>query len=413
MVDLRAASQRYLLGIWMLIGVLTPVGGFLGARGFAPAVGVAGLLLLGCLRPKGRDWIGFGLLALLAAWAFVSNLWSPAPGLHIHTLKDLEGFTGLHMAQQIVLSGAFVMSAAAMTRETARTAIRWLGGGLLVLAAILVEEGISQASLYQQVQPLIHETVRPDIAVRNVAQGGYVLAILLWPAAAAFWRGGAKPAAIFLIAAVIFSTFMLRGDSPTLAMAASAVVFAAVLKFGRPAVIVLLALTALYWLTTPMGMLLLQKFGVFDRLHGHLPLSWDRRLEIWTFTLARWLEDPFLGWGLDASRTFPHFIPLHPHDGALQMWFELGAPGAVLAAAFFGFLFWRIGEAAGERVFAATACATITVYLVIGAISFSLWQEWWVCLGAFALAACLALKRFIGETPAGPEAVAPESAGTD
>jgi O-antigen ligase len=391
-----AGGQRYLLGIWIAMSVLTPIIGWGGTRGFAPAIGVMGLLCLPLAKPARKDWIGLGLAGALALWACVSSFWSPADVLHgVHSLKELERFTGVHMALQVALSGAFVIAAARLDPEPAERSLRWLGFGLLALAFILVVEGLTQATIYQRVQAAFGVVTRPDLAVRNVAVAGYVVAALLWPVGVALWRERRRLMVGCLVLAVAFSAVFLRGDAPSLAVLISAVVFLAVFKIGRPAILALAALAALYFLATPWAMLALEKAGVFAIARDHLPASWGARLDIWSFTNGKMLEDPLRGWGLDASRMFPNYIHLHPHNGAVQIWFELGALGAALAAAFWAFIFWRISEEADQRLFAATACATATVYLVIGAISFSLWQEWWICLGAFAMAACVVLKRFV------------------
>jgi O-antigen ligase len=164
-------------------------------------------------------------------------------------------------------------------------------------------------------------------------------------------------------------------------------------------VIAVAVLCAAYWLLTPLAMLAMQSGGVFARLHAHLPASWGQRLDIWSFAADHWLQHPLRGWGIDASRAFGDSILLHPHDGALQAWFELGAPGALLCAGFWTLLFLRIDATGPDRTFAAVACATGTVYLAIGAVSFGLWQEWWLCLGALALASCLALGRTLTPQP--------------
>jgi O-antigen ligase len=396
LLQTEAGRQRYLLGIWMAMGVLTPIIGWAGTRGYAPAIAVMGLLCLPIARPTGRDWIGLGLAGALTLWACVSSLWSPADVLHgVHSLKELERFTGVHMALQAALCGAFVIAAARLNPEPAERSLRWLGFGMLALAAILVVEGLTQAAVYQRVQAALGDPTRPDLAVRNVAVAGYIVAVLLWPVCVALWRERRRLMVGCLVGVVAFSTVFLRGDAPTLAVVISAVVFAVVLKLGRPAIVALAALAALYFLALPWAMLAAEKAGLFAAIRDHLPASWGARLDIWSFTNGKMLEDPLRGWGIDASRMFPGYIHLHPHDGAVQVWFELGALGAILGAAFWGFIFWRISEAAEQRLFAATACATATVYLVIGAISFSLWQEWWVCLGAFAMGACVVLKRFV------------------
>ena len=387
-----ADGQRYLRGLWIGIALITPVIGWLGARGFAPTLGVMGALSLGYLKPRGTDWIGFGLLALLIAWSAASMSWSPASNVVVHSGKDFGRLTVLHMALQLLLSGAFVMAAARMRRRTAQTGIRWLGYGLLALAAVLVVESVEQAEIFKRVQGLIGKAVRPDIAVVNVSQGSYALVTLMWPAAVAMGLRKRRLWSVFLAAAVVLSTILLHGDSPSLALLLASLVFSAVFVLGRAAIAVLGGLASAYWLGAPAGVLGLMSAGVFQSLHGRLPPSWDARLNIWTFTVGQWLRHPFLGRGMDASRAFPHLIPLHPHDAALQVWFELGAPGALIMAAFWLLLFWRILKTAHDRLFAATACATATTYLTIGAISFGVWQEWWIALGAFALAACIALR---------------------
>ncbi len=413
---MKLGGQRYLLGIWIAISMLTPAFGWLGARGFAPGIALMGLLTLGYLKPRGRDAIGFSLLALVVVWAEASAWWSAAPNLQPHSLKDISRMTYLHMGYQLALAGAFVISARALSAETAHAALRWVSGGLIALALILVVEGLTQAAVYQRMQGVITPLVRPDLAVRNVALGGYVLAALIWPVGAALARekrASAYAAILLLAGTVVYSTFVLRGDSPTVACVIGALAFGLVYCFGRPAVLALLGATTVYWLLTPWIVHGLDVAGVLGRIDGHLPASWDRRLEVWSFATGRWGEDPFLGLGLDSSRAYPGYIPLHPHDGAIQIWMELGVAGAVLAAAFWGLMFWRIAERAGERLWAATASATATVYLVIGAISFGLWQEWWICLGGLALAACVALGRFSGQDRAAWDPLARGSAQAD
>ena len=94
-------------------------------------------------------------------------------------------------------------------------------------------------------------------------------------------------------------------------------------------------------------------------------------------------------WGIDASRTFGLAIPLHTHNAALQLWLELGSVGAALAAAFFAWIVYRIVAWTGvNRRDGAMAAATLVSYLVIGGLSFGIWQEWWLALGAIAAIAC-------------------------
>jgi O-antigen ligase len=95
---------------------------------------------------------------------------------------------------------------------------------------------------------------------------------------------------------------------------------------------------------------------------------------------------------LDASRLLPPPVSLHPHNGPLQIWLELGAHGAVLAALVWWALFDLCARAArNDRPGGAAAGGAATAYFVIGALSFGVWQEWWLGLGAVTAAVCAAV----------------------
>jgi O-antigen ligase len=91
---------------------------------------------------------------------------------------------------------------------------------------------------------------------------------------------------------------------------------------------------------------------------------------------------------------WPNVIPLHPHNAALQLWFELGVVGAVLATLFWVWLWARIGAVAEDsRTDAGIAAAVAVAYLTIGALSFGVWQEWWLALGVLGAAVCLVFNQ--------------------
>jgi O-antigen ligase len=384
---------RYLLGVWILLAVLTPLSAFLGARGFAPEVGLAGLLCLPLVRLRATDLTGLLLFALLVAWAVVSAFWSPSP--LPHDIKSFSRFTGLHLFQQLLFSGALIVTARTLPPAYARKAIAWMGGGLLVLTAVVLFESLTDARLLSALQDLVGQKSNiTHWALRTVAQGGYVLVMLFWPVAAGLWAGGRRKLAIAFAVGAVLAPALLHVAAPVAALASSAVLFGLVVWLGRPAALAGMVLAAGQSLAIPWLMRGLAEDGLFQALRGRLPPSWAARVDIWTFTSQRMAEKPWLGWGLDASRMFKGHIPLHPHDAPLQVWFELGALGAILGAMIWGFIFWRYAEAArSRRLYAAAGCATAWCAMIIGAFSFSQWQEWWICLVALAFAACAVLAR--------------------
>jgi O-antigen ligase len=190
-------------------------------------------------------------------------------------------------------------------------------------------------------------------------------------------------------------------SSPLLGFLLGAAAWAAVRRWGRAAVRVTIGLVAAGYLLAPFAVVAAVRTGLFAQLHKIAPLSWDIRLDIWAFAAAKALEHPLRGHGLDAARAFPGAIPLHTHDAPIQLWLELGLPGAALAAAFFGWVLWRIGEmATTQRDQSAVAAATTVCFVSISALSFGVWQEWWLALGCLALIACRVERRGWTGSPA-------------
>jgi O-antigen ligase len=104
------------------------------------------------------------------------------------------------------------------------------------------------------------------------------------------------------------------------------------------------------------------------------------RLGYWSHAID-WIKlRPLQGWGLEASRMFGPGIVLHPHNNPLQVWLELGAIGAITAAAFWGVVLSRLARPWSNMTAAASA-ACCSVYLLFG-VNFGVWQEWWLALGA-------------------------------
>jgi O-antigen ligase len=400
---MAAAStrNRYLFGVWIMLAILTPLSGFLGARGFAPEVGIAGLLCVPLARPRDTEIAGLILFALLAEWALISAFWSPAP--LPHDLHSLGRFTGLHVAQQVVYCGALIVTARTLPSPLAARALKWMAVGLLLLATILLFESLTDALARKTVERLAGQKPS-DIThweLRAVAQGGYAMAALFWPVSMALAAQRRRLMLAAFIVLCLADLVLLDISALILSLLISAVVFFLARWRGRIVALACMAVAVLQTLLVPWLLLWMSRSGLSASLAPHLPKSWSARLRIWDFASTHMAQKPLFGWGLDSSRTFGNRIPLHPHDAALQLWFELGVPGALIGAAIWGFVFWRLVKAAPDRPrFAATGCAVGTVCLTIGAFSFGLWQEWWLCLMALAFAACVVLGRQMDEEPA-------------
>ncbi len=158
--------------------------------------------------------------------------------------------------------------------------------------------------------------------------------------------------------------------------------------FGRRAVVFVGSLCIAVILSAPLlpfGPLSPQSWLVAGEW---LKLSAIHRLYIWHFVAERVWERPLFGWGFDASRHVPGgdamtpinvpSLSLHPHSVALQIWLELGAVGAIVAALLIAVIVRQIARPDADRFTQATATAALAASFAVASLSFGIWQSWWV-----------------------------------
>jgi O-antigen ligase len=389
-VEQEDRPTRWREAVFIGVAVLTPPVYYLSHVALAVVVALGGLLCLPLIPRSRKPILGLAVLLALACWAAASTTWSIYREPTGVTEVSIEDMTALKMLLELGLYGAFVSVAAGFSGVSARRATLAFSVAMIVLAALFLVEGLSGARIYAWLRALADQPVEPIIAERDVKRLAYLLAVLFWPVC--IWLEGRRLwwAAVAVGAATVAGAVLLGGEAAAAALMVSAVVFFLVRRFGRPALWACLAGTVAYFLLTPLLVHAFIAPGIEAGLAADPErLSWAIRLDIWRYAAERILDRPFLGWGLDASRMFPPPIQLHPHNGALQIWLELGAVGAGLAALFWAWLFGRLDRAEqADRPMAAAAAATSTAYLIIGALSFGVWQEWWIALGALAAAVC-------------------------
>lgn len=340
-------------------------------------------LLQGLVRkPSPGAW----LLLAFAAWVVLSAAWSPYPA----------AAQAAKLAALVPLGLVF----AAAARDG--PASRWtLAGGLaafVVLSAALTVEAALGMPLNRAAQP---EADLFELG-RNLSRGAIVLLALSWPAAAWLLAGGGLPrAALAVLVLAAGAALSLPFDqlAHVAAVAAGLLAFALACLAPRASVLIASWGFAAWALAAPfVTPFVLSRPGLVERL----PDSWAVRAGIWEYVCARILEQPWIGHGLDASRAVTdrmhvrgldiRTVPLHPHSASLQVWYETGAVGALLAASALFFGGWAIARAASEnRVGAAAAAATIASLGVIANVSYGAWQEWWIATMLVAAALVVAL----------------------
>jgi O-antigen ligase len=401
--DLRSG---WAFGLVLMAAALTGPVGYLGQNAYAAVAGLAGIASLPFIGVRRAPMPSIAILLALALWAVVSMAWSVDLPIHpdFHRYKAVESLTAVKLVLELGLYGAFVFLAREAPPSRAGLVMAAMVIGLGVITAMMAIDAVSGAALHRALRLSAHAANKPEIVQRNAGRGCFTVALLFWPAAMWLRRTGRTPIAVLLALGLVIASVGLHVDSPVVALVLGGAVLYAVQTWGRAAAWTLMALTILYIALIPAFFIYTGPW--LPHIHadqGVAKASWGIRLDIWRFTAGKIVQQPFRGWGVDASRVWDE-IPLHPHNAALQLWFELGGVGAAIGAVFWGYVWARIGRLAeqdrrGAGVFAAVAVA----YLSIGGLSFGVWQEWWLALGAIAVVICRIFYLAVADWPEGAE----------
>ncbi len=289
----------------------------------------AGLVLLarppvGCLRHARSA--PAAIFAVAAGLGSVSAAWSPDP---LRSLDQAARLAGLFVA-------ALAMAAAAGHVSAPRRLASFLLAGFVVA---LVMATVDLATYGALSKPFSDRVYQP--AWLN--QASVAFAILLLPTSAAVIAAGARLPGLLLAGRRRRDDLSSSPEPRQRRRSPPGCRLRSFAGAGVPAVAWAAAvLSVLVVVTAPLTFARLDRVSGVVHTADEVKLSAGHRLLIWSFVGDRIAEHPLRGWGLDSSRAIPGgrdpirpdetWLPLHPHNAPLQLWLELGVPGAVLFA---------------------------------------------------------------------------------
>ena len=348
----------------LVILALLAVAGMLGARGVRLAI------------PRLVTRRLAAVLGALVLWMFIAALRAPNPGDSVSLWLSI---VLIFLGGLMLLAGSRVMDAG--DRRRLSTAIVAAGVFYVVLIAFEVATGNALTEWFQG-----------GLYGEPLNRGAAVLALFAWPFALAAHRRFGAVAGLAALVVSMAALLFLTLETAKLAGIIGITAFAAVWLAPRPALLAMAVLAAVFTLAVP----LLPDFAgdplrFYNPVAPDLPTTVIHRLLIWQFVAERIGEAPWLGWGLDAARSLPGgdraffsaqavALPLHPHNGALQVWVELGVPGALLGAGLIAAVLTSLWRANLSRLATAGGAALFSAYYVLGGLSFGVWQNWWLVL---------------------------------
>ncbi|MGH6619576.1 MAG: O-antigen ligase family protein, partial [Alphaproteobacteria bacterium] len=331
-------------------------------------------------------------LALLLAWSLLSASWSIDPG---HSLARFA-----RLALTVAAGVLLCQLAASLASADRRDVARWLAAGVLLASAFV---GFRQTWLQLCPAGIVAEfLIAGPVTAYNSVAVLFVLALLA--------TLNKAPVSRLTLAAVVaaVAAIVASGSTASIAALGSALIaYAAVAWLGRKAVQALAVLLPVAFLAFPLSL------GTLD-LPSHIKAqgwivggSIGHRMIIWRYVSEKIRAKPVLGWGLHTGRLLPdrenradgdpryadifavtwfgrdakiELMPLHPHNATLHLWLELGAVGAALYAALYALCLLGLLRIPVPRAALAGGAGAITGTFMLGQLSFSVWQSWWLCV---------------------------------
>ncbi len=398
-----AASQKRFgpIDAGLILGVtaflILPIALFV-SKGVAPLFVLSVVLVL-ALSLGQRVRLSFPrslsiVLAIFLLIATMSALWSINPGSSLSS--------ALRLALTCVGGLVLAFSAARLEnhqRDFFENAL--IAGGVFGFSLILFENS-SEWILTRAMYRIIDVEVASLLTLAPVFNAGMAIcALYAWP-----WllvvkrRYGLSPTVSALVVALL-AIFMSDAETPLAAMLIGLVVAAASIFFRRAVFGLLGVAMVVGVIGAPLVPLALPDPQADTSRYPHFSNSALHRLAIWRTAAERISEKPVFGFGMNATRHlynnsdksirvfktnepgkkswYNNFepIPLHTHNGVLQIWLELGGLGALALLAVLLAVLSLIYRTLENKVDAAACLGFLASGLFIFSSSFGPWQSWW------------------------------------
>lgn len=241
-------------------------------------------------------------------------------------------------------------------------------------------------------------------------------ALAVWPTCVAFRRRWGGWAALGFMGLTFALLLWLLSDAAILAFLAGAMVYLPARHSPRFVARLSAAMVVILALATPALITRLPSPDDMVRAVPQISNSAHHRFTIWKFATERVFERPWFGWGLDSSRAIPggkkiiqvdadipgravplrmteELLPLHPHNAFLQLWLEFGIIGLLPLMALFARAPLWLAKTFCNAEERAAALSLFAGFVVISALSFGVWQSWWLALIGLASAFMLAARK--------------------
>jgi len=398
---LSAYSKPTLVALPLALAVFfIPLVAYVRPRAVVPIIVVAALFsLIAAIRRKEMPAIPAGLAGLVGPLLWLLVLFCALAGFSIFWALDFDlALRGAAKLAGNITVGMILLSVVIRlhAEEAALIAKAFAAGFGMSILLLLVDAGTGGWI------SLEFRGLRPsNSGYFWLNSNAAILTMLVWPLAMLFASQGKKILIAAAFGLLVVTAALLEYATGVIAVAGGVAVALGVYLCRKHTSRIFAALVAAGVLLAPMvpGKILdpvsIGNIESFPNAAAH-------RLYIWEFAADKIIEKPLAGWGMNGSRALPsgkgravhpvrgdmgHIMPLHPHNFALQVWLELGLPGAVLLAAFLALLILRLNRPDMDKLHSALFTGQLAAGVVLIGFGVGIWQSW--VMATFWLSAAL------------------------
>ena len=353
-------------------------------------------LLLIALLLKSRGTLSFSikdykLETLFLIWCFICCFVTPNP------MKSLTSFLEVFF---FIVLGLVLKNKIAINNDSQIKIEKAVFYGIAAAVILFFIEYFSQGMVFRNFRNIFQSDSPSFYQLNSLDRGCALLSISSWIVIANLLNSR-KYVQVLCFYGLVFLVLYLSDSLASLIgfiLAGLLLIFGRFIstKFFKVATILTLIGSILF----PITVHKIDPYKTSEEYSEVLPDSAKHRLFIWHFVSERLEHNSFTGAGFAASRQFVasdkemieyrnyHWspLPLHPHSNVLQILFETGIIGFVLFMSIVLKNLRKVEDLVKSNInFGSASYACFVNYYVIGMISFSIWQAWWVATAVWAV----------------------------
>ena len=259
-----------------------------------------------------------------------------------------------------------------------------LTGKKLTLAIIILNNGGGDWS-----------ATAPSFVINN---GIVILALFLWPVALFTWHNRSPFFAILLYLIMLWVAILSSSFAAVVSLIIGSLVFLSTRYLPRFIFPISSLLLAAIFLSMPFVFNVLPDARTIGKELPPLSVSAYPRMVIWQYASGKIMNAPVIGHGLRTSRALntetkpidfyyrnskgvftgnTKAIPLHPHNGIIQLWLELGGIGAFAGLMIVLIGLFSIYRSTADPTTKALQLSALISGVLVMTVTYGLWQGWW------------------------------------